>query len=1213
MNKLAESAKENVTRSSDAALVDGNVMKFTVDDTGVISMDEESEELIEERLIQKRASSYDPDGIYASNTDTPFSWDNVNMYFVITDRFYNGDESNDHSYGRSAAGSGNVSKSKDSGNKEDAAAAYTRLAGSYAGSGESNASNYKNGIGTFHGGDLKGLTDYIENGYFDALGTNAIWITAPYEQVHGAVCGGGFKHYAYHGYYTLDYTEVDANMGTAEELEKFIDTAHAHGIRVVFDVVMNHSGYPDGYTIAEYYGESSPLLSDNWRDIYFGTNESNLKWDADYENVTESFQGGIIRYNDAWNSSWFTTSWQRMVKDRYGSGYTNGEGTSLTLCSAGLPDFKTEDGNAVSVPDILQKKWTAEGRYDTKIAETNAMLTACGYSAGSASVRQYLVAWLSNWVREYGVDGFRCDTAKHVEIESWKELKVQCKKALTTWRSNHPDKPGAEWTDDFWMTGEVYDYGADPSLNSGGTNYAQAFDSLINFSFQGNGGKKGAELESTYSSYASSINNSPNNVLSYISSHDKGLGARGASAGTALLLCPGGVQTYYGDETASGSTTVPLIWVYDDKKAYSGTAWDSRDKMTLDEAGKYYEWSKTDLTGGVYVIVTDGDSSWRSVPDKKNSAQVSGSVELDPSKDYTDTSAFSKVVIATGDPCKVTIHYVDQANTAKPLKSIYRIGLEGDPYHTYASEIDGYELTGTPKNANGTFTAEEIVVNYVYTSGDDPVPKNGTVITHYVDEEENEIADPEILTGTIGEDYAAQAKQQTIQIGTKSYQLKPGQSTATGTYTAEDIHVTYTYEEVKAPDPVKTGKVLVQYVDEQGNEPAEPVTLTGTIGTSYGTIASPTITIGETTYRIQMTPDNAAGKYTADEIVVVYIYEEDSKPVKTGTVVVKYIDEDGKEIAESHTFSGTAETAYTTNGDSEIRAGESVYRLKTTPGNASGQYTTGTIEVIYVYERVDKSDGGNTDNGNTDSENADGAKTDSGKTDREKTDSENTDSAKADSGKTDRGNTDSGKTDASDTPQPAEEKSVQVGDTVTDDSGKAYYEIAGTSSVKYAAPAKAEKQVVIPASVQISGKTYRVTAIAADAFGDDTTLQEVKLGKNVTKIGNDAFNGCRKLKKVTLDAKLTTIGEGAFYGCTKLAGITIPAKVKKIGSEAFYGCKSLKKITIKTTKLTKKNVGSKAFKGIYKKASIQVPKSKLGTYKTMLRSKGVSKNAKIKK
>lgn len=567
---ILASAKGQTDSGKSVVSVDGSdlqedeagVYKVTMDENGNLTSD----------------TDYDPYGELAGNENTPFSWDNVNMYFVITDRFKNGDKSNDHSYGRSATSS-TVSEIKDSENKENAADTFKAVAGDYASKGEKGANNYETGIGTFHGGDLKGLTEYIENGYFDALGTNAIWITAPYEQVHGAMCGNEFKHYAYHGYYALDYTEVDANMGTSEELHKFIDTAHEHGIRVVFDVVMNHTGYPDAYTIAEYYGADSPLLSSNWRDIYFNTEEANLHWYDDYANIDPGKGRGNIAYNEAWNSSYYGTSWLRMVENRFSSGYTAKEsGDEVTYCSAGLPDFKTESGEKLGIPDVLQKKWTKEGRLSEKTAETKAMLSACGYGPDSATVKQYLVAWLSNWVREYGVDGFRCDTAKHVGIDCWSDLKEQGKKALKEWRANNKDKACSAWTDDFWMTGEVYSQGL--SMNYGGTDYSQAFDSLINFNFQGNENKSGSSLESVYSEYSQYARSSATgDPLSYISSHDKGIGGRGANPGTALLLCPGGVQVYYGDETSRQPGPGP-----EDQP--------SRSQMTWNNASCLEHWQK---------------------------------------------------------------------------------------------------------------------------------------------------------------------------------------------------------------------------------------------------------------------------------------------------------------------------------------------------------------------------------------------------------------------------------------------------------------------------------------------------------------------------------------------------------------------------------------------------------------------------------------------
>ncbi len=78
------------------------------------------------------------------------------------------------------------------------------------------------------------------------MGVNAIWVSSPVEQSHGWVGGGPmgmYQYYAYHGYYALDFTSIDANMGTVEDFRTFVNEAHKRGIRVLIDVVMNHTGY----------------------------------------------------------------------------------------------------------------------------------------------------------------------------------------------------------------------------------------------------------------------------------------------------------------------------------------------------------------------------------------------------------------------------------------------------------------------------------------------------------------------------------------------------------------------------------------------------------------------------------------------------------------------------------------------------------------------------------------------------------------------------------------------------------------------------------------------------------------------------------------------------------------------------------------------------------------------------------------------------------
>lgn len=198
---------------------------------------------------------------------------------------------------------------------------------------------------------------------------------------------------------------------------------------------------------------------------------------------------------------------------------------------------------------------------------------------------------------------------------------------------------------------------------------------------------------------------------------------------------------------------------------------------------------------------------------------------------------------------------------------------------------------------------------------------------------------------------------------------------------------------------------------------------------------------------------------------------------------------------------------------------------------------------------------------------------------------------------------------------------LNMGDTVsikgmsyiiTNENGvNAAVEFAGIDTEEYAG-AK-QTSITIPGTIVINGRTYKVTSIRKNAFKNNKYLQKVVIGRNIKVIGDSAFYGCKKLKQVTLSSKTTVIGKNAFANCKSLTKISIPASVTSIGAKAFYGCKKLKTITIKTKKLTNKRVGKSAFKGIAKKAKITVPKSKLKSYKKLLKKKGVSSKTVIKK
>lgn len=185
-------------------------------------------------------------------------------------------------------------------------------------------------------------------------------------------------------------------------------------------------------------------------------------------------------------------------------------------------------------------------------------------------------------------------------MDAWKDLKTEAVSALKEWRENNPDAPGAKWTDDFWMTGECWGHGMSksPYHTDGG------FDSMINFGFTKNGTP--STMGKAYKDYAA-INDDPEwNTLSYINSHDDNEGAKCTwnistkqmkDNGTCLLLSPGGVQIYYGNEINRG-----LGWEkfftgndYLDQRFRTDMDWTNYDKDCLAHWQKVGQFSVTNI------------------------------------------------------------------------------------------------------------------------------------------------------------------------------------------------------------------------------------------------------------------------------------------------------------------------------------------------------------------------------------------------------------------------------------------------------------------------------------------------------------------------------------------------------------------------------------------------------------------------------------------
>ncbi|WP_237057136.1 alpha-amylase family glycosyl hydrolase [Microbulbifer sediminum] len=393
----------------------------------------------------------------------PF-WRNATIYFMLPDRFANGNPDNDLAYGR----------------KDDAAP-----------------------LRGFMGGDLRGVIEKLESGYFNDLGVDAIWMSPVYEQIQGATDEGTGRTYAYHGYWPRDWTAVDRNFGTEAELAELIEVARSKGIRVLLDVVINHTGPVT---------ERDPLAPQSW------------------------------------------------VRPAPVCDWTGFAGTVSCTLVDNLPDIRTESEKPVELPPQLREKWQREGRLEQELAELDEFFARTGYPRAP---RYYLVKWATDWVREYGVDGFRVDTTKHVEPEVWAVLEKEASQALAEWRAENPQEKRDDR--DFFMVGEVYGFGANGFGMTRGRNYDfgdrqvdffnYGFDSLINFDFSQ---RADEDWETLFSTYSGNLHGGPLDgvgVLNYLTSHDdmnsfdRGR-QRTREAATKLMLAPGAVQIYYGDELA---------------------------------------------------------------------------------------------------------------------------------------------------------------------------------------------------------------------------------------------------------------------------------------------------------------------------------------------------------------------------------------------------------------------------------------------------------------------------------------------------------------------------------------------------------------------------------------------------------------------------------------------------------------------------------------
>lgn len=276
-----------------------------------------------------------------------FDWDEAVVYFMMTDRFFDGNESNNTASG------------------ED---------------------TYGKKPGLYHGGDFAGVTAKLD--YLQDLGVNTIWITPIVENVKGVAVKDEGKedvpyNAAYHGYWASDFTKLNPTLGTTKEFETMISEAHKRGMRIMVDIVVNHAGYGTESTFGKMLRDKSVNEGDikSWQSDLpdFATEREDVRaqlvewqtsWMKDYG--VDYFRVDTVKHVDSttWaalkNSTTEVNPSFKMIGEYYGAGYaSNGSTLGSGQMDADL-DFDFNDqatsfvsGNISSVEKFLSARNSA--------------------------------------------------------------------------------------------------------------------------------------------------------------------------------------------------------------------------------------------------------------------------------------------------------------------------------------------------------------------------------------------------------------------------------------------------------------------------------------------------------------------------------------------------------------------------------------------------------------------------------------------------------------------------------------------------------------------------------------------------------------------------------------------------------------------------------------------------------------------------------------
>ncbi|MEU6095364.1 pullulanase-type alpha-1,6-glucosidase [Streptomyces sp. NPDC047079] len=421
------------------------------------------------------------------------------FYFVMPDRFADGDPSNDR---------GGLTGS--------------RLATGYDPTDK----------GFYQGGDLKGLTKKLD--YIKGLGTTAIWL-APLFKNQPVQGTGANASAGYHGYWITDFTKVDPHFGTDKDLAALISKAHAKGMKVFFDVITNHTA-----DVVDYEDQSHDYLSKGA--FPYLTEDGRPFDDADYADGTKSFPA-----TDA------------------------GSFPRTPVVPAAKKDVK--------VPAWLNDPAMYHNRGDSTYAGENATYGDFSGLDDLWTERPEVVKGMEKiyqrWVRDFGVDGFRIDTVKHVNMEFW----TQWATALDRYAAAHGHR-------NFFMFGEVYS--ADPSITAPYVTRGR-LDATLDFPFQeaarqyasqGGSARKLASVFADDYKYTTDKANAYEQVT-FLGNHDMGrigyfLKQDDPKASDAELLR----KDRFANELMFLSRGNPVVY-YGDEQGFTGSGGDKDARQTM--------------------------------------------------------------------------------------------------------------------------------------------------------------------------------------------------------------------------------------------------------------------------------------------------------------------------------------------------------------------------------------------------------------------------------------------------------------------------------------------------------------------------------------------------------------------------------------------------------------------------------------------------------